>query len=228
MIFAMFLRVPFIVFAFATLAISVSLKMPMRPELSSGIVTQTTARPVPSQSPPQSVTPRVAPSPYKTDWSTTTPRYAQGRLLEGLACAPTSVAMVSGHFHALDHRLGGRSPEEIVSHLQSGDFVPGRGVPFEYLSGQLSDMGYAFGGAPGYGQADLIGNMSAGPVIALVDRDVVGRRGMHSVVVVAIAQDGSRVMVNDPATGDRTTLTWESFETMWSGGNHWLVLIRPV
>ena len=171
---------------------------------------------------------KPAPQPvFGINWSGTTPTYAQGGMLNGLACAPTSVAMVAGHFQRVSG-TGARTPSEMVANLQPNDFVPGQGVPYQKLVPQLRAMGYTrLSSSSGNSQASLVGSLQSGPVIVTTGGDAVGRRGSHSLVVVGISNDRGAVLVHDSRTGGRHQLSWATFDSLWAGGSRGMVIIRP-
>lgn len=185
----------------------------------------------PVAAPPATVVARPAATPvitYSVNWSATTPAYSQGQLLGGLACAPTATAMVTAHFAATQPPLGTRTPAEFVADLQPGEFIAGEGVPYPALARQLVELGYThLSGNMGNTQAILAGDLASGPVIVTTDGNTIGQRGSHSLVVVALSNDGGYVLVNDPATGRQVQLPWSSFNALWAGGSYGIMLIRP-
>lgn len=171
---------------------------------------------------------KPAPVTFSTNWSNTTPTYSQGSLLNGLACSPTSLAMVTAHYHNTNAALGTRTPEEFVNNLRPGEFVAGQGVPYNNLARQLVELGYRnLSAHTGTGQAELAQALTTGPMIVTTGGDTRGRAGLHSLVVVAISDDKSTVIVNDPATGGRANLSWGSFDRLWAGGSRGILYVRP-
>lgn len=171
---------------------------------------------------------KPAPAIFSTNWSSTTPTYSQGSLLGGLACAPTSLAMVTAHYHATNPALRTRTPQEFVSNLLPGEFVAGQGVPYNNLARQLVELGYKnLSARTGTGRPELAAALKSGPMIVTVGGDTRGRAGLHSLVVVAMSDDASTVIVNDPATGARATLPWATFDRLWAGGSRGVLYVRP-
>ncbi len=165
---------------------------------------------------------------YSINWAATTPAYAQGSLLGGLACAPTALAMITAHFHAVNPSVGAQTPAQFVANLQPGEFIAGEGVPYTALARQLVALGYTqVSGNTGNTLASLRADLAGGPVIVTAGADTLGRPGSHSLVVVAVSNDASTVILNDPATGTQTTLSWATFAHLWAGGNNGILIVRP-
>lgn len=171
---------------------------------------------------------KPAPVIFSTNWSATTPTYSQGSLLGGYACSPTSLAMVTAHYHATNHALRTRTPQEFVNNLRPGEFVVGQGVPYNNLARQLVELGYPnLSAHTGTGKAELVQALKTGPIIITAGGNTRGVAGLHSLVVVAISDDASTVIVNDPATGARATLPWANFDRLWAGGSRGILYVRP-
>jgi hypothetical protein len=165
---------------------------------------------------------------YHSDWSATTPTYSQGALLGGFACAPTSLSMVTAHFHAVNPKLGTLAPEAMAASAPASSVEAGKGVPYSAMTPELTSLGYAhISGHKNATQAELITGLETGPVIITAGGDTRGKIGSHSLVVVGITSDNSSVLINDPATGKRVSLGWSTFEKLWSGGNRGIIVIRP-
>lgn len=172
----------------------------------------------------------LAPAPavtYSTDWSNTTPAYRQNDLLGGYACAPTATAMVTAHFAAV-RAAAMHTPDEFVAELQPVEFIPGEGVPFQALVRQLGRLGYTrISGNTGNSKAALIAELVSGPVVITAGGDTIGQRGLHSLVVVAISDDGNYALINDPETGRQVELPWSTVDALWAGGSYGIFLVRP-
>ena len=159
-----------------------------------------------------------------------TPVIAQGDLLGGYGCAPTSAAMVFGYFHAVNPAYASTTPQALVG---PNDFVPGQGVPYNNMIDSMSALGYRhLSGHQGASLEELIGGLGSGPVIASVGVSLAGNTLVagpvsHSIVVIGVATDRSAVLVNDPWTGRQLKLTIASFNAIWARGNRGIALLRP-
>jgi len=159
-----------------------------------------------------------------------TPAIAQGNFLGGYGCAPTALAMVMGYFHNLNSAYGAATPQELVG---PGDFIVGQGVPYNNMTDSMNALGYhSLSGTTGISMATLSSKLNQGPVIATVGiapvaGQLVPGSIQHSIVVVGVSTDGSRVLVNDPWVGRQLSLTTAQFLSLWQRGQNGIALIRP-
>lgn len=190
--------------------------------------TPSVAVPVPSRT-VKVAAPKPAITYLPAGLAASTPLIAQGDFLDGYACAPTSVAMVMGYFHATAG-LATATPQQLV---EPGDYLPGQGVPYNNMINSMLALGYNHpSGHENATISELSADMASGPVIVVLGVTNAGTTLVpgpvsHSVVVVGIASDGNSVLVNDPWTARQLKLSMTDFTAMWAGGNHGIVLIRP-
>lgn len=183
-------------------------------------------------SPPPAVPPPTQPVPPANGYAV--PLKSQGTLGGSAACAPTSVSMILDYYHNLDPQNKTASPEELLSMLDKGDFMSGKGMSLTQITDELQDLGYHNVTVQvDAGLSDLQNHLQQGPVITTVRLDmksgqlVATGSVIHAVVVKGLSADGQTVFVNDPWTGREVHLPVANFAATWQGGKNGLYVIRP-
>jgi len=149
-------------------------------------------------------------------WWLDAPLRLQGNLGEGYACAPTVLGMAMDYYYHLDASYAAPATNEIVQALKVRGFVDGYGADAQMLVNLSIDYGYSHSYFyREWSQAHLRRVLDNGsPVIANVRVDMSTDDYGHSVLVIGLSPDGSRVMVNDPAQG-MVEYTWDEFDLSW-------------
>lgn len=149
-------------------------------------------------------------------WWLDAPARLQGNLGEGYACAPTVLAMAMDYYHYQDARYAAPATTEIVQALKDQGFIDGYGADAQMLVNLA--IGYGYSHSYFYrewSQAHLRRVLDQGtPVIANVRVSMSSSGYGHSVLVIGLSPDGSRVMVNDPTQG-MVEYTWDAFDRSW-------------
>ncbi|MBK8698431.1 MAG: hypothetical protein IPN29_02355 [Saprospiraceae bacterium] len=70
------------------------------------------------------------------------PPKAQGAVYGGAACLPTSFSMLTDYFHGQNPDNKAVAPDDLVKMLDTGDGTQGKGVTFDKLNDDLSELGY--------------------------------------------------------------------------------------
>jgi hypothetical protein len=135
---------------------------------------------------------------------------------EGYACAPTVLGMAMDYYHHLDARYPAPATTELVRGLKAKGFISGYGADAQ----MLCDLAIAYGYSHSifyerWTQAHLRQSLDAGhPAIANVRVGMSADGYGHSVLVIGLSPDGSRVMVNDPVHG-MLEYSWVTFDRSW-------------
>jgi predicted double-glycine peptidase len=133
-------------------------------------------------------------------------------------CGPTAVSMLLHYYHAQDDGLPLLAPHEVIQGLGEW-YNPSRGVAANRLVRGLQemDLGYrSIGWNAGLNREQLLVELQEGPVIVQVHVNFAVSGYPHMVVVTGMSEEGSTVHVNDPWTGQRYELAWQTFERSWS------------
>jgi hypothetical protein len=149
-------------------------------------------------------------------WWLDAPARLQGDLGEGYACAPTVLAMAMDYYHHQDARYAAPATTEIVRALKAQGFIDGYGADAQMLVNLAIKYGYSHSYFyREWSQAHLRRALDQGvPVIANVRVHMSSSGYGHSVLVIGLSPDGSRVMVNDPTQG-MVEYTWDAFDRSW-------------
>jgi hypothetical protein len=149
-------------------------------------------------------------------WWLDAPARLQGNLGEGYACAPTVLAMAMDYYHYQDTRYAAPATTEIVQALKDQGFIDGYGADAQMLVNLAIKYGYSHSYFyREWSQAHLRRVLDQGaPVIANVRVHMSSSGYGHSVLVIGLSPDGSRVMVNDPTQG-MVEYTWDAFDRSW-------------
>jgi len=149
-------------------------------------------------------------------WWLDSPTRLQGDLGEGYACAPTVLGMAMDYYHQLDDQHQAPASTEIVQALKDQGFVDGYGADAQMLVHMAIDYGYSHSFFyRAWSQAHLRRMLDQqAPVIANVRVDMSTDGYGHSVLVVGLSPDGTRVMVNDPGLG-LVEYAWDVFDRSW-------------
>lgn len=167
-----------------------------------------------------------------------TPAKAQGALGGNAGCTPTAVSMVLDYFHAKNPDLPTRSPDELFTSLDRGDFTYGKGMSPNNITDELHDLGYKnIHPQVDASLDDLKSHLSSGPVVVTSGVQLSMQDGAraisgpgnsgHAMVVTGIADDNTHVLVNDPWSGKQLEFSMETFQKMWDKGSKGLYAIRP-
>src|SRR5262249_50222041 len=108
--------------------------------------------------------------------------------------------------------------EDFASYLEPD----GRGITTENLTRAARDRGWSavpFAGSVTQLQSAI---NDGRPIVALIEQ----RPGRFHFVVV-IGWTGGRVVVHDRAVRSNRTFTQARWERLWSGGQHWALLVLP-
>lgn len=171
-----------------------------------------------------------APGPYAELWSDT-PVYTQGNLLNGVACAPTAVSMVMGHFAAAG--LPSPTPAELIKLIGADKVVPGQGMPYNSMLPTLDGLGYHnLSGHMYTSSKELAEQLKSGPVIItagvnLASGSLQPGKDSHSLVVIGVTTNGSHYTIQDPYLGQRIELPTETFNQIWAAGSYGIFVMRP-
>jgi ABC-type bacteriocin/lantibiotic exporter with double-glycine peptidase domain len=141
--------------------------------------------------------------------------------------------MILEYYHNQNGHHKSLSPKEIMQGL--GDrFKSSSGISADKLVEGLRDMelGYEIDWKAELDKEALISELREGPVIAQVHLHLGTSGYAHMVVVSGVSDDGNKVHLNDPWTGEHRELTWEAFEKTWTFPNYpessqLIVRIRP-
>jgi hypothetical protein len=149
-------------------------------------------------------------------WWLDAPSRLQGDLGEGYACAPTVLAMALDYYHHQDNRYTAPETTKIVQALKDRGFVDGYGADAQMLVNLAIEYGYSHSYFfREWSQAHLRRVLDNGaPVIVNVRVNMSADGYGHSVLVIGLSPDGSRVMVNDPTQG-MVEYTWDAFDRSW-------------
>jgi hypothetical protein len=149
-------------------------------------------------------------------WWLDAPLRLQGDLGEGYACAPTVLGMAMDYYYHLDPSYLAPATTNIVEALKAQGFVDGYGADAQMLVYLAIDYGYSHSYFfREWSQAHLRRVLDDGsPVIVNVRVDMSSDGYGHSVLVIGLSPDGSRVMVNDPARG-MVEYGWDTFDRSW-------------
>lgn len=186
----------------------------------------------PEISPPAQVSPPPSPSDGYEIYYDITPQ-SQGALYGGAACLPTSMSMVLDHYHSQNSANKTASPDDLIGMLDQGDGTFGRGITLDKMNNDLAELGYRSTVQSG-SMDDLNAALKEGPVVvntkvSLISspaRDIQpGGATNHAIVVKAINSD--MVVVNDPWSGAEKSFPRETFEKMWTGGESYMINVRP-
>jgi hypothetical protein len=150
-------------------------------------------------------------------WWLEAPLRLQGKLGEGYACAPTVLGMAMDYHQQLNPDFAAPATVEIVHALKEQGFIEGYGADAQ----MLVDLSIAYGYSHSFfyrewTQAHVRRMLDAGlPVIANVRTDLSTDGYGHSVIVIGLSPDGTRVMVNDPVQG-MVEYAWQVFDASWA------------
>jgi hypothetical protein len=149
-------------------------------------------------------------------WWLDAPARLQGDLGEGFACAPTVLGMAMDYYVHLDPQYQAPASTEIVQALRDEGFIDGYGADAQMLVYLAIEYGYSHSFFyRTWSQAHLRRMLDDGtPVIANVRVDMSTDGYGHSVLVIGLSPDGTRVMVNDPALG-LIEYAWDVFDRSW-------------
>jgi len=149
-------------------------------------------------------------------------------------CAPTSASMLLQYYHQQNPDHKAVAPQELIRKLGSR-FDPHKGIGADKLVEGLRemDLGYkTIEWQAKLNQEQLRAELQQGPVMAQVRLNLAASGYPHMVVVTGMSDDGKRVYLNDPWTGGRREVAWDTFERSWTFDNypeysHLVVVIRP-
>jgi hypothetical protein len=149
-------------------------------------------------------------------WWLDAPSRLQGDLGEGYACAPTVLGMAMDYYHHLSPSYPSPSTLSIVQTLKEQGFVDGYGANAQMMVNLAIDYGYSHSFFfREWSQAHLRRMLDDNtPAIVNVRVDMSTDGYGHSVLVIGLSPDGSRVMVNDPAQG-MVEYGWDVFDESW-------------
>jgi hypothetical protein len=164
-------------------------------------------------------------------WWLDAPTRLQGDLGEGYACAPTVLGMAMDYYHQLDPEHQAPASTEIVQALKDQGFVDGYGADAQMLVHLAIEYGYSHSFFfRAWSQAHLRSMLDERtPVIANVRVDMSTDGYGHSVLVIGLSPDGTRVMVNDPTLG-LVEYAWDEFNRSWGSFGppyHHGLVIKP-
>jgi len=168
---------------------------------------------------------------YTELWSDT-PIYAQGDLLNGVACAPTAVSMVLGHYNATSN-LPDPTPSAFINMVGEQNVIAGEGMPFSSMVPALHQLGYTnVSGQINTTLEQLNAALTNGPVIittgvSFATGQLEPGSASHALVVVGATTDDSMVMVQDPFQQMRESVPKSEFVTMWANGQDGMFVVRP-
>ena len=150
-------------------------------------------------------------------WWLDAPLRLQASLGEGHACAPTTLGMAMDYYHQLDPAYLAPPTTEIVKALEKHGFISGYGADAQMLCDLAITYGYSHSFFyQEWSQAHLRQMLDAGtPVIANVRVDLSTEGYGHSVLIIGLSPDGSRIMFNDPAKG-MVEASWLHFHRSWT------------
>lgn len=165
------------------------------------------------------------------------PVKAQGNLLNGTACVPTSVSMVLDYYHKNNSQLQSATISQFIADLNPGDIKPGIGISISDIIDNLQALGYRhsfYKISPQINLSDLKYYLQDGPVIVQTGLDLghnprrilgVGDK-QHALVLRGFSPDGQTVYVNDPWSGSQLELQLTDFLAMWNNGHNIALMIR--
>ena len=165
------------------------------------------------------------------------PVKAQGNLLNGIACVPTSVSMVLDYYHHTNSNLQSATISQFIADLNPGDIKPGLGISVSDIIDNLKALGYHnsfYKISPQINLNDLKFYLQDGPVIVQTGVDlghnprrILGAGNeQHALVLRGFSQDGQTVYVNDPWSGSQLELQLADFLDMWNHGHNIALMIR--
>ena len=165
------------------------------------------------------------------------PVKAQGNLLNGIACVPTSVSMVLDYYHHSNSDLQSATISQFIADLNPGDIKPGVGISVSDIIDNLKAIGYHnsfYKIAPLINLSDLKFYLQDGPVIVQTGVDlghnprrILGAgTEQHALVLRGFSPDGQTVYVNDPWSGSQLEFQLADFLDMWNNGHNIALMIR--
>lgn len=175
------------------------------------------------------------------DTSFNVPIKSQGSLYKNAGCSLVSVSMVLDYYHAQNSANRTASAEEILSMLDQGDGIPGKGISLSKLTDELGELGYRNVTPKVGADYDVLRDATKdGPVIVIAGVRIVGPGTVNSEVPRAIVGSGNtihamvvtgvgenQVNINDPWSGQQMKMTRGDFEKMWIRGQNSYYSIRP-
>lgn len=169
------------------------------------------------------------------------PVLSQDDLYGNAACSPVSACMLLEYYHGLDPVKRTVTPQKLISMLDPGDGIPGKGMSLSRVTDELESLGYKHISQKIHASlADIKTELENGPFIVTVGvklsgpgtlpggtaRSILGPGStIHAMVLKGFRGDSA--VVNDPWTGTELEFPIDTFGNMWKLGLNGMYMIRP-
>jgi predicted double-glycine peptidase len=131
-------------------------------------------------------------------------------------CTPTSTSMILDYWHNKDSANQTLSAQAIIDkHAEKAEFNENSGMSATNIVDDVKDLGYANSNPYTDSTPEKLKEaVLKGPVIAIVKLNLKSTGLNHAIVVTGISTD-DQVRINDPWTGESSTISWDDFSKSW-------------